>query len=267
MLELTVLLPVFNEAPNLPLLWPELIGLLEAHWHHVEVIFVDDASTDGSTEWLRQLARQDTRVRHVRFARHAGLTAALDAGYRRARSPIVVTMDSDLQSDPADIPRLVAALHDADAATGWRVHRHDTWLRRISSRVANFVRNRMTRETVRDSACTLRAIRRVCTAALPPYDGLHRFVPTLLRIAGHRVVEVPVTHRPRRFGKSKFGVRNRAGRAFRDLLFVRWMQHSVLRYAIEPDAEMALLGVNQTAASPPPAVQPTPGARGEEYQR
>jgi dolichol-phosphate mannosyltransferase len=235
-LEITVILPVFNEAENLTLLWPELIGILEAHWRQVEVIFVDDASTDGSTEWLRELARRDARVRHVLFARHAGLTAALDAGYHRARSPIVVTMDSDLQSDPADIPRLVAALQDADAATGWRVHRHDKWLKRVSSRVANFVRNRMTGETVRDSACTLRAIRRTCTSALPPYDGLHRFVPTLLRIAGYRVVEVPVTHRPRRFGKSKFGVRNRAGRAFRDLLFVRWMQHRVLRYAIDPDA-------------------------------
>ena len=253
MLEITVILPVFNEVQNLPLLWPELTGILEAHWRHVEIIFVDDVSTDGSTEWLRELARRDARVRHVRFARHAGLTAALDAGYHRARAPIVVTMDSDLQSDPADIPRLVAALHDADAATGWRVHRHDTWLKRLSSRIANFVRNRMTRETVRDSACTLRAMRRPCTAALPPYNGLHRFVPTLLRIAGYRVVEVPVTHRARRFGESKFGVRNRAARAFRDLLFVRWMQRSVLRYVIEPDPEWAILDANHDAPSSPPA--------------
>jgi len=239
LLEVTAILPVFNEAQNLPVLWPELTSILEAHCRHFEVIFVDDASTDGSTEWLRDLARREARVRHVRLARHAGLTAALDAGYRLARLPIVVTMDSDLQSDPADIPRLLAALQGADAATGWRVHRQDTWLKRISSRIANFVRNWLTEETVRDSACTLRAVRRTCTKALPPYDGLHRFVPTLLRIAGYRVVEVPVTHRPRRYGKSKFGVRNRAGRAFRDLLFVRWLQHSTLRYAIEPDAENA----------------------------
>ena len=152
--ELTVILPVFNEVQNLPLLWPELVGVLEAHWQHVEVIFVDDVSTDGSSEWLRELAHRDARVRYVRFAGHTGLTAALDAGYRRARAPIVVTMDSDLQSNPADIPRLVAALHDADAATGWRVRRHDTWLKRVSSRIANFIRNRMTRETVRDSACS-----------------------------------------------------------------------------------------------------------------
>ena len=260
MLELTVILPVFNEVQNLALLWPEVRAILEAHWRHVEVIFVDDVSTDGSTEWLRDLARRDGRVRHVRFARHAGLTAALDAGYRRARAPIVVTMDSDLQSDPADIPRLVAALRDADAATGWRVHRHDTWLKRLSSRIANFIRNRLTRETVRDSACTLRAMRRECTTALPAYDGLHRFVPTLLRIAGYRVVEVPVTHRARRFGESKFGVRNRAGRAFRDLLFVRWMQHRVLRYTIEVDLERARPAADDAAPSPSPMSRPRSGS-------
>lgn len=250
--ELTVILPVFNEVQNLALLWPELISILEAHWQRFEVIFVDDASTDGSTEWLRELARRDARVRYVRFKLRWGLTAALDAGYHRARGPIVVTMDSDLQSDPADIPRLVAALQDADAATGWRVHRHDTWLKRFSSRIGNFIRNRITRETVRDSACTLRAMRRACTTALPPYDGLHRFVPTLLRIAGYRVVEVPVTHRARRFGESKFGVRNRAWRAFRDLLFVRWMQQRVLRYAIEPAAESVRPGANDPFPLSPP---------------
>ena len=250
--ELTVILPVFNEVQNLALLWPELISILEAHWQRFEVIFVDDASTDGSTEWLRELARRDARVRYVRFKLRRGLTAALDAGYHRARGPIVVTMDSDLQSDPADIPRLVAALQDADAATGWRVHRHDTWLKRFSSRIGNFIRNRITRETVRDSACTLRAMRQACTTALPPYDGLHRFVPTLLRIAGYRVVEVPVTHRARRFGESKFGVRNRAWRAFRDLLFVRWMQQRVLRYAIEPAAESVRPGANDPFPLSPP---------------
>ena len=233
--EITVILPVFNEAPNLVLLWPELIGILDTHWRRVEIIFVDDASTDGSGPWLRDLARRDARVHYVRFARRAGLTAALDAGYHRAHAPIVVTMDSDLQNDPADIPRLVDALHDADAAAGRRVRRHDTWLKRVSSRVANGIRNWITREAVSDSACTLRAIRRECLTALPPYDGMHRFVPTLLRIGGYRVREVPVAHRARRFGESKFGVRNRAGRAFRDLLVVRWMQHRVLRYSVEPD--------------------------------
>ena len=235
--ELTVILPVFNEEPSLAPLWDELAAVLDAHWARVEVIFVDDASTDGGSRWLRALAAADERVRLVRFARRAGLTAALEAGCRRARSPIIVTMDSDLQNDPADIPRLVVALADADLATGTRVRRDDPWLKRVSSRVGNAVRNAVTGESVRDSACTLRAMRRECAAALPSFDGMHRFLPTLTRLAGFRVVEVPVGHRPRRFGRSKFGVRNRAGRAFVDLLVVRWMQGRVLRYAIEPDEE------------------------------
>ena len=146
-----------------------------------------------------------------------------------------VTLDSDLQSNPADIPGLVAALGRADAAVGSRVRRSDPLVKRWSSSIANGVRNAITREHVRDSACTLRAFRRECRSALLPYDGMHRFVPTLLRMAGHRVVEVPVVHRPRRFGASKFGIRGRAVRGFRDLLVVRWMQLRALRYAVESD--------------------------------
>lgn len=234
--ELTVVLPVFNEAESLPVLWEELSTVLEAHWRHVEVIFVDDASGDGSGAWLRALAEKDPRVRYVQLARHAGLTAALDAGYRRVTSDIFVTLDSDLQSNPADIPRLVAALEGADAAMGSRIRRGDTLVKRWSSRIANTVRNALTHEHVRDSACTLRAFRRECRNALLPYNGLHRFVPTLLRMAGYRVVEVPVVHRPRRFGSSKFGIRGRAVRGFHDLLVVRWMQRRALRYSIDPDA-------------------------------
>lgn len=234
--ELTVVLPVFNEAESLPVLWEELSAVLEAHWREVEVIFVDDVSTDGSGAWLRALAEKDPRVRYVRLARHAGLTAALDAGYRRVTSPIFVPLDSDLQSNPADIPRLVAALDGADAAMGSRVRREDTLVKRWSSRIANTVRNALTHEHVRDSACTLRAFRRECRNALIPYDGMHRFVPTLLRMAGYRVVEVPVVHRSRRFGESKFGIRGRAVRGFHDLLVVRWMQSRTLRYSADPDA-------------------------------
>ena len=234
--ELTVVLPVYNEADNLPILWRELTAVLDAHWPRAEVIFVDDASTDGSTEWLRRLHATDPRVRYVRFARHAGLTAALDAGYRRVRSEIFVTLDSDLQSNPSDIPALVTALAGADAALGSRIRRGDPLVKRWSSRIANTVRNALTGEHVRDSACTLRAFRSTCRDALLPYDGMHRFVPTLLRMAGYRVVEVPVVHRPRRFGQSKFGIRGRALRGFRDLLVVRWMQRGRLAYAVDPDS-------------------------------
>jgi glycosyltransferase involved in cell wall biosynthesis len=173
---------------------------------------------------------REPRARLVRLDANTGLTAAFDAGYAASRGRIVVTLDADLQNDPRDIPRLLEALEDADAAVGWRRARHDSWLKRVSSRIGNGVRNRISGDHVRDSACSLRAMRRECLGALPPYNGLHRFVPTLLRTAGFRVVEVPVQHRPRRFGRSKYGVRNRAARGLVDLLAVTWMMRRALHY-------------------------------------
>ena len=212
-----------------------------------EVIFVDDGSRDGSASIIRDLAEGDARIRLIRFHSNAGLSAAFFAGFAAARGRIVVTMDSDLQNDPHDIATLLAALEGADAAVGWRRIRRDSWLRRVSSRVANRIRDRVTGDRVSDSACSLRAIRRECLQVIPPYTGMHRFVPTLLRLAGYRVVEVPVNHRPRRFGRSKFGVRNRALRAFTDLLVVRWMQHRRLRYAVVEEIDP----VSRPAARPP----------------
>jgi glycosyltransferase involved in cell wall biosynthesis len=232
-LDLSIVVPVFNEAESLAVLWPELREMLDAQAWRAEVIFVDDGSTDASAEVVRGLVAQDRRVRLLRLRENAGLTAALHAGLTRARGQIVVTMDGDLQNDPGDIPALIAHLGAWDAATGWRRQRPDPWLKRVSSRIANAVRNRVTGEDVRDSASTMRALRRSCAVAIPPYRGMHRFVPTLLRMAGFRVLEVPIHHRPRRFGVSHFGVRNRAWTAFQDLLAVRWMQSRILRYEIE----------------------------------
>ncbi len=228
--ELSVLLPAFNEAESLPQVWSELGGVLDAMARPAEVIFVDDGSVDATPQIVRGIRTADARVRMVRLAANAGLSAALDAGFGRARGRIVVTMDSDLQNDPRDIPRMLAALEGYDAVTGWRQRRADPWLKRASSRVANAVRNAITREHVRDSACTLRVFRRGCLPCLPRFRGFHRFVPTLLRLAGCRVLELPVNHRARRFGVSHYGIRNRAVVAFEDLLAVRWMQDRWLRY-------------------------------------
>ena len=231
-LELSIVLPVFQEAESLPILWQEIEATLETLGRAAEVIFVDDGSTDASSDIIRGLAKQDARVRLVRFETNAGLSAAFFAGFHAARGRLVATMDSDLQSDPRDIVTLAAYLDRADAAVGWRRIRHDSWLKRLSSRVANAIRDRVTGDRVRDSACSVRVMRRECVAAIPPFTGMHRFVPTLLRMAGHSVVEVPVHHRPRRFGRSKFGVRNRALRALADLLAIRWMLKRRLRYRI-----------------------------------
>jgi glycosyltransferase involved in cell wall biosynthesis len=230
-------IPVYNEAESLLPLWAELRGVLQGLSARFEVVFVDDGSQDRSAEIIRSFRDADPRVRLVRLKANAGETAATDAGFRAARGRRVVTMDADLQNDPADLPALLAQLDTWDAATGWRVDRAagDTWLRRASSRVANRIRNAVSAETIHDSGCTFRAFRRECLRDLPLYRGFHRFIPTLLRMRGFRVVEVPVRHRPRRFGRSKYGVLNRAFVAFADLLVVRWMKSRLLRYDIAED--------------------------------
>ena len=228
--ELSVLLPAFNEAESLPQVWSELGAVLDELARSAEVIFVDDGSTDRTSEIVRSIRRADPRVRLIRLAANGGLSTALAAGLDRVRGAIVVTMDSDLQNDPRDIPRMLASLEGYDAVTGWRQHRDDPWLKRASSRIANAIRNTVTGDHVRDSACTLRVIRRRCLPCLPRFRGFHRFVPTLLRLGGCRVLELPVNHRARRFGVSHYGIRNRAFVAFEDLLAVRWMQDRWLRY-------------------------------------
>jgi dolichol-phosphate mannosyltransferase len=231
-LALSVILPVHNEVENLPLLWKELAEVLPGLAPSTEVIFVDDGSTDGSADVIRHLARDEPRIRLLRFEANEGLSAAFYAGFQAARGRIIATMDSDLQSDPRDLPVLVAHLEAADAVVGSRLIRHDSWVKRVSSRIGNGVRKAVTGDPVRDSACSLRVMRRECLEAVPPYTGMHRFVPTLIKLAGFRVVEVPVHHRSRRFGQSKFGVTDRAVPAFVDLLVVRWMMRRRLRYRI-----------------------------------
>lgn len=233
--ELSVVLPVHNEAGNLPILWEELAPVLKDIGLPAEVVFVDDGSTDGSAEIIRTLRATDPRVRLVRLRQNTGLSAAFAAGFRCARGRIVVTLDADLQSDPADIPALLEHLPRWDAVCGWRGARHDPWLKRVSSRVANRVRARILGDDVKDSACSLRAMHRHCLERIDLFDGFHRFLPALLRQAGYRVTEVAVAHRPRRYGVSHYGVRNRAWRAFVDLLGVRWMQSRRLRYTAEEE--------------------------------
>lgn len=234
-LDLSVVIPVYNEEENLLLLWPEIREVLASMGLRYEVIFVDDGSRDRSAEVIRGFRAKDPQVRLIRFKANAGETAANDAGLRAARGRAVVTMDADLQNDPHDIPTLLSHLDKWDAVTGWRVRRDDPWIRRVSSRIANAVRNAVCRETIRDSGCTFRAFRRECLRGLKLYRGLHRFIPTLLKMEGYSVVEVPVRHRPRRFGKSKYGIGNRAVSSFRDLLVVRWMQARRLDYQIVED--------------------------------
>lgn len=235
MVDLSILCPVYNEEESLPALWPELRAVLQPLGRTFEVVFVDDGSRDRSAEIVRRFHAEDGRVRLVRLTANAGETAATDAGFRGARGRHLVTMDADLQHDPRDIPMLLGHLEQWDAVTGWRVRRDDSFVRRASSRVANGIRNVLSDESVQDSGCTFRAFRRECLRNVVLYRGFHRFIPTLLRMQGYRVLEVPVRHRSRRFGRSKYGIENRALVTLQDLLAVRWMKDRMLRYDIAED--------------------------------
>jgi len=211
--DLSVVIPVYNEEESLPPLWAELREVLDRLGLAFEVVFVDDGSRDRSAEIVRSFREADPRVRLVRLKANGGETAA------------------------TDIPTLLSHLDHWDAATGWRVTRSegDNVVRRASSRIANHIRNWVTGETVQDSGCTFRAFRRDCLRGLVLYHGFHRFIPTLLKMRGYRVVEVPVSHRPRRFGRTTYGVLNRAFVAFADLMVVRWMNARLLRYEVVED--------------------------------
>ncbi len=225
---ISVVVPLFNEEENVSLLQIELTTALTGL--EFEIIFVDDGSTDRTVE--RITASPQARV--IRFARNAGQSAAMYAGLQAVRGTVAVLIDGDLQNDPADIPRLLAAVKDgADLVCGYRADRKDTMTKRLTSRIANTIRSRFTRDGVRDTGCTLKAMRRECISALVPFKGMHRFIPALVKGAGYRLVEIPVNHRPRRFGESKYGLGNRAVRATVDMFGVRWLLSRQLRYKLK----------------------------------
>ena len=212
-------------------------GVLDELQLSYEVIFVDDGSHDRSADIVSGFRDADPRVRLIRLKENAGETVATDAGFKATRGRWIVVMDADLQNDPHDIPRMLRELERSDAVTGWRVKRGagDSLVRRVNSRVANRARNWISDDDIHDSGCTFRAFRRECLRGLVLYCGFHRFVPTLLRMRGYRVVEISVNHRPRRFGQSKYGVLNRVFVATVDLFVVRWMKSRLLRYEVAED--------------------------------
>ena len=223
----SVIVPVYNEEENVPVLQAELRAALKVVDH--EIIFVDDGSADHTVERIDVAPN----VRVIRFQKNAGQSAAMFAGLKAARGSILVLIDGDLQNDPADIPRLLDEIaRGADLVCGYRAQRRDTRVKRLTSRIANAVRSRYTKDGVRDTGCTLKAMRRECVGALVPFKGMHRFIPALVKGAGYRLVELPVNHRPRRFGQTKYGLGNRAVRATIDMFGVRWLLSRRLNYKV-----------------------------------
>jgi dolichol-phosphate mannosyltransferase len=224
---LSVVVPLYNEEANLPILQDELRAALNGLDY--EVIFVDDGSVDRTAERIETAPN----IRLIRFEKNSGQSAAIYAGLTAARGGSVVIIDGDLQNDPADIPKLLAEIaRGADLVCGYRIKRRDTVAKRLTSRIANAVRSRYTKDGVRDTGCTLKAMQRECITALFPFKGMHRFIPALVKAAGYRLVEIPVNHRPRRFGQSKYGLGNRALRATIDMFGVRWLLSRRLNYKI-----------------------------------
>ncbi|HBD07840.1 MAG TPA: glycosyltransferase [Syntrophobacteraceae bacterium] len=237
--DITIIIPVKDEAENVEPLAEELTQVMACRDWSWECLWVDDGSTDRTLVRLQALAQSDSRHRYLSFDRNVGQSAALWAGFSAARGAILATMDGDGQNDPADIPRLADAVRQGgtDMANGYRQKRKDALIRRISSRVANRFRTWMTGKSVRDVGCSTRAFRRECVAALPQFAGMHRFLPTLVMLQGFRLSELPVNHRPRLQGSSKYTIGNRLWVGLADTLGVWWLRKRAFRFRIKAQSD------------------------------
>ncbi|MDD5218031.1 MAG: glycosyltransferase family 2 protein [Candidatus Omnitrophica bacterium] len=227
---LSIVCPFYNEKENLPILVERIgkvVAGLQESW---EVVFVDDGSTDGGPETMATLIAHQPGFRLLRLDRNYGLTTALYAGLRAAQGDVLATLDADLQNPPEEITKLLAFLKEADIVTGVRAKRQDTWLKKISSKIANTVRRAVTKDHIQDIACTLRVFKRETLEAFYPYNGMHRFFLAIAERQGFKIKQVPVTHAPRLYGKAKYGVLNRIVGPLSDLCVVRWMFAKQIRY-------------------------------------
>ncbi len=231
-MDLDFVLPVYNEAGNLRPLRREIDEVTKTLDLEGRVLFVDDGSEDESPSILDEMARDHDHVGVLRFAQNCGQSAAFAAGFEHAEAPVVVTMDADGQNDPADVPDLLEALEECDVAAGYRANRQDNWLRKLGSRLANSVRNWVTGDDIIDTGCSLKAFRLEVVRSIPMFRGMHRFLPTLARMRGYRVRQVPTHHRPRQRGETKYTLSGRLWTTIWDLWAVRWMQSRALDYDV-----------------------------------
>jgi dolichol-phosphate mannosyltransferase len=226
--QVSVIIPVYNEEGSVAQLQTELESALKGISH--ELLFVDDGSRDRTIEQIKRTPG----VRILEFERNTGQSAAIYAGLLAASGKILVLIDGDLQNDPSDIPRLLTQIDQgADLVCGYRLKRRDTWFKRVQSQIANQVRSRFTKDGVRDTGCTLKAMRRECREALIPFHGMHRFIPALVKGLGYKIAEIPVNHRPRQHGSSKYTFGNRALRATIDMFGVRWLLGRQIKFEIK----------------------------------
>lgn len=227
-----LILPVYNEGANLPRLFDEIETSMAGQPRSWQALFVDDGSLDNSLDVLRSEKRP--WVHYLAFGSNCGQSAAFAAGFAEARADVLVTLDADLQNDPADIPAMLDLFDIGyDMVIGWRAQRQDSPIKLYASRFANAVRNALSHETVKDTGCSLKVLRADMARKIPMFKGMHRFLPTLMKLQGAKVAECKVSHRPRLYGTSKYGIWDRALSGLYDLLAVRWMQSRYVNYSIK----------------------------------
>lgn len=228
-----MVVPCYNEAENVPLLFARIDAVCAGLPATCEILFVNDGSTDGTRAAMDALAAAHPHFHAVHLARNFGQSAALIAGMRRARGEYLLTLDGDLQNDPCDFPRFLELLREYDCVCGYRAERNDSWVRKVSSRVGNAVRNAVLHDGIRDSGCGSKGFRRACVPHIPAFNGVHRFFAVFVRRAGLSIVECPVTHHARQHGVSKYGIQNRLWRGLYDLVGVAWLR----RRLVVPEVE------------------------------
>ena len=234
MVDISIVIPLKDEAENIEPLFQELKSVLDHQSWSWEVIWIDDGSEDESLALIEELSSIDSRHRYLSFEKNAGQSAALWAGFQTSRGRVITTLDGDAQNDPADIPRFVEMVLDdrADMVNGYRVKRKDNLGRKMASRIANGFRNWTTGRTVRDVGCSTRAFKQECVNNLPLYKGMHRFLPTLVAMQGYRLAEIPANHRPRLKGKTKYTINNRLWVGLWDSFGVMWLKKRGFHYRI-----------------------------------
>lgn len=231
----SIVIPIKNEEENIKDLVEELEPVMERLKQPWELICIDDGSTDRSLLILQDLCKQKAYLRVLSFTRNFGQSAAFAAGFAASKGDLIITLDGDRQNDPADIPKLTAAINDCDLVVGWRVNRRDRWQKKIISRISNWIRSRLCRDGMHDTGCSLKVYRSEALKKIKMYRGMHRFLPALFKIEGYRIKEIPVNHRERPKGETKYNLLNRSIGPIIDMFVVRWMRHRALHHQIREE--------------------------------